>query len=105
MNQHLSTQTETGFKNRSLVFGVTLAMAAMLAITAIGGIGTASADTGKAALVIDDLGCRLLDGNGKLAWASKGRAVITHSENGNRVLKCSRRAWTTSPARRLISIR
>jgi hypothetical protein len=48
------------------------------------------------ALAIDDFGHRILDGNGNLAWAGKGHAVITHSENGNRVLKYSAKGLDNS---------
>ena len=89
MNEHLSTQTESGFKNRTIVLGATILFAAMLAISAFTGFGTANADSSQGALVINDFGCVLLDGDGNMVWASDSHAVITHSENGNRVLKCS----------------
>ena len=89
MNQHLLTQNGTGLTHRILVFGAILLFAAMLAITAIAGFGTANADSGKAAVVINEFGCVILDGDGNMVRASKVHTVITNSENGNRVLKCS----------------
>ncbi len=53
--------------------------------------GPASADS---ALVINDLGCNLLDGNGGFAYTDSSHAVVTPSGNG--VLKC--KADVTPPA-------
>ena len=82
MKHPLLTQHGTGFKNRTVVFGATLMLAAMLAITAIAGFISAKGDTSNAAVVINDFGCIIRDGNGYLAWVSKGHTVITRSENG-----------------------
>ena len=96
MNQPLLTQSETGFRNRILLFGGTLLFAAMLAFTVMAGFGTANAEASNGAVVISEFGCVILDGDGYLARASKGHTVITHSENGNRVLKCSAKGLPNS---------
>ena len=83
------TQRGPGFKNRALVFGTTLAAAALMVVTALSGFGTSTAYGSGPAVVINDFECILLDGDGRMAWASASHAVITNSENGNRVLKCS----------------
>ena len=63
---------------------------AALVIGAVGAfglaIGGATADPGGGAVVINDQGCGLLDGNGGFAVADSDHAVVTPSGNG--VLKC-----------------
>ena len=94
VNQHLLTQPGTGFKNPILLFGATMVFAAMLAIAAMAGSGTANADATEAAVVINEFGCFNLDGDGNPAWASNGHSEITHnwqnvvSESGNSTLTC-----------------
>jgi len=85
-NQAPLRQRGTGFKNRTLVFGATLVFASMPAITATAGFGSANADAGSAAVVINYFGRIIPDGNGNLVWAPKGHIVITRGEDGNRAL-------------------
>ncbi len=96
MNQPVLTQPETGPKNRTLVLGGTLVFAMVLAITVIAVFDIGGAEASRGAVVINDFGCIILDGDGNLTWTSKGHTVITDSENGNRVLKCSRKGLDNS---------
>ena len=90
------TQRGRGSMNRALVFGATLVASALIAVTALSSFGTSTAYGSGPALVIDDFGCYLLDGDGQMAWTSSSHAVITNSENGNRVLKCSAKGLENS---------
>ena len=72
--------------NKRVVFmAAGLTVATVLGFTALAGPGAAVASASSGALVIDDLGCRLLDGNGRITYASSSHVVITESANGNRV--------------------
>ena len=53
-----------GCMNRALVFGATLVAAAVMAVTALSGFGTSTAYGSGPAVVINDFGCYLLDGDG-----------------------------------------
>ena len=85
-----------GLMNRALVFGAALVAAALMAVAALSGFGTSTAYGSSPAVVINDFGCILLDGDGQMAWTSSSHAVITNSENGNRVLKCSAKGLDNS---------
>ena len=79
----------SGIKKRVVLMAAGLTVSAVLGFTALAGSGAGAASANSGALVIDEFGCRLLDGNGYMTWASSSHAVITESANGNRVLKCS----------------
>ena len=79
----------SGIKKRVVLIAAGLTVATVLGFTALAGPGAGMASANSGALVIDDFGCRLLDGNGRITFASSSHAVITKSANGNRVLKCS----------------
>jgi hypothetical protein len=61
--------------------------ALLLAATLTGSDSVAQANNG--AVVINDQGCALLDGDGNSISTSESHAVITNSKNGNTLLKCS----------------
>ena len=65
-----------------------LAVGAFLLITTFNGSGSDVAQ-GAAAVVINDQGCGLLDGDGNFVSADSDHTVLTQSNNGNAVLKCS----------------
>ena len=96
VNQTKFTQRGPGFSKRALVFGATLVAAALVAVTALFGFGTSTAYGSGPAVVINDFGCYLLDGDDQMAWTSSSHAVITISENRNRVLKCSAKGLDNS---------
>ena len=96
MTQTKFTVRGLGFKNRALVFGATLVAAALMTVTALSGFGTSAAYGSGPAVVINDFGCFLLDGDGHMAWTSSSHAVIANGENGNRVLKCSAKGLDNS---------
>ncbi len=62
--------------------------ALFLATTLTSSDGIAEAD-GNGAVVINDAGCRIPDGTGTSVDADSYHEVITQSQNGNTVLKCS----------------
>ena len=78
-----------GIKQRLVLMAAALTVATVLGFTALAGPGAGVASASSGALVIDDLGCGLLDGNGRITYASSSHVVITQSARGNRVLKCS----------------
>lgn len=75
-----------------------IAVALLVLATIVGGTAlvtsAAGADPGGGAVVINDQGCGLLDGNGGFAVADSDHAVVTPSGNG--VLKC--KADVTPPS-------
>ena len=77
----------SGFKKRVVLMAAGLTVAVVLGFTALAGPGAGVASASSGALVIDDFGCGLLDGNGGFTFTTSSHAVIT--ESGNRVLKCS----------------
>lgn len=86
----------SGIKKRVALMAAGLTVATVLGFTTLAGPGTGVASANSGALVIDDFGCRLLDGNGRITFTSSSHAVITQSENGNRVLKCSAKGLNNS---------
>ena len=79
----------SGFKKRVAVIAAGLVVASVLGFSVLTPAGTGVASANSGALVIDDFGCRLLDGYGRIVYASSSHAVIAQGANGNRVLKCS----------------
>jgi hypothetical protein len=64
-------------------------MVLFVALT-LGGFALLGASEAQAqAIVINDQGCGLLDGDGNFVFASSDHTVITNSANGNCHLKCS----------------
>jgi hypothetical protein len=65
-----------------------VALAAILAgtVLAVGGVAFADPGDDNGALVISDLGCNLVDGNGLPAFADASHLVVT--QNGNGVWVC-----------------
>ena len=57
-----------------------------LVLVAIFAASAAFANNG--AVHMDNFGCGVLDGNGNGYYTTDSKVVITHSRNGNTVLKC-----------------
>ncbi len=71
--------------------GLFLLVALVGLLTALVGTGVASADhegEPHGAVVINDGGCTLLDGDGNLVAADSSHAVVTGNTRGNGVLVC-----------------
>ena len=69
-------------------------LAAVGLAAALSGVLPSAPASADGALVINDLGCGMLDGNGGFAFADSSHAVVTPSANG--MLKC--KADVTPPA-------
>ena len=79
----------SGLKKRVVLTVAGITVAAVLGFTALAGLGVGVAHAGNGALVINDFGCLLLDGDGEIVFTSSSHALNTQNENRNRVLKCS----------------
>jgi hypothetical protein len=73
-----------------------VAVAALMLVSGFGRVAAAKADNG--AVIINDAGCGLLDGNGGFALADSDHAVITSNGNGVLVCKASGLANDTGTA-------
>ena len=79
----------SGLKKRVVLMVTGITVAAVLGFTAWTGLGAATASADSGALVINDFGCLLLDGNGNIVFTTSSHALNTQNANRNRVLKCS----------------
>lgn len=70
--------------------GVLKFVSLICALIAVGGFsGSAAHAGGNGALVVNDLGCMVPDGNGQPVPASNSHVVVAFSANGNTLFRCS----------------